>query len=198
MIAQVRGTVLAVGATFVVVDVGGLGLRALCTPSTAGAQRVGETATLHTSLVVREDSLTLYGFAAADERDCFELVQGVSGVGPRIAQALVSVLTPDDLRRAVATADVKALTRVPGIGTKGAQRMVLELKDKVGVVSSADTAVPGLDGGWREQVASGLIGLGWSAKDAEAACDRVAPLADETPAPALAVLMRAALRTLAK
>ena len=197
MIAQISGTVRAVGAAFVVVDVGGLGLRALCTPSTAAAQRVGEPATLHTSLVVREDSLTLYGFAEPGERDCFELVQAVSGIGPRIAQALVSVLTPDDLARAVAAEDVKALTRVPGIGTKVAQRMLLELKDKVGVVSAPGSA-PAPSAGWRDQVAQGLVGLGWSAKDAEAACDRVAPMADEAPQPPLGVLMRAALQTLAR
>ena len=197
MIAQISGTVRAVGAAFVVVDVGGLGLRALCTPSTAAAQHLGEPATLHTSLVVREDSLTLYGFAQPDERDCFELVQAVSGIGPRIAQALVSVLTPDDLRRAVAAGDVKALTRVPGIGTKVAQRMLLELKDKVGVASAPGSA-PAQSAGWRDQVAQGLIGLGWSAKDAESACDRVVPLADQDPQPPLGVLMRAALQTLAR
>jgi len=195
MIAQVTGTVVRVGATYVVVDVNGMGLRALCTPATAAAQRTGATTTLHTSLIVREDSLTLYGFADAAERDCFELVQSVSGVGPRIAQAVVSVLSPDELRRAVATGDVKALTRVPGIGQKGAQRMVLELKDKVGAPGAPVTPALGL---WREQVAEGLMNLGWSAKDADAACERIAPLAAADPEPGLAVLMRAALRSLAK
>ena len=198
MIAQVTGTVIQAGATYVVVDVGGFGLRALCTPSTAAAQRRGATTTLHTSLVVREDSLTLYGFADSDERDCFELVQSVSGVGPRIAQAVVSVLSPDDLRRAIASGNVKALTRVPGIGQKGAQRMVLELKDKVGAVSETGAPLAPALALWREQVAEGLMNLGWSAKDADAACERVAPLADADPEPSLAVLMRAALRSLAK
>ncbi len=198
MISQIAGTVVHAGATSVVVDVNGMGLRALCTPATAAAQHVGAATTLHTSLIVREDSLTLYGFADADERDCFELVQSVSGVGPRIAQAVVSVMSPDDLRRAVSTGDVKALTRVPGIGQKGAQRMVLELKDKVGAVSDSGAPLTSALALWREQVAEGLMNLGWSAKDADAACERVAPLADTDPQPGLAVLMRAALRTLAK
>lgn len=197
MIAQVRGQVAAVGATWVVVDVNGFGVRALCTPATAGAQRPGEATTLHTSLVVREDSLTLYGFAASDERDCFELLQTASGIGPRIALSVVSVMTPDDLRAAIGSENVRALTKVPGIGLKGAQRLVLELKDKIGqfaVVAQAG----GDQSGWREQVKSGLEGLGWSSKDAEAACDNVEPLAQADPPASIAVLMRAALRSLAK
>ena len=197
MIAQVRGQVAAVGATWVVVDVNGVGMRALCTPATAGAQRPGEPTTLHTSLVVREDSLTLYGFAAADERDCFELLQTASGIGPRIALSVVSVMTPDDLRAAIGSENVRALTRVPGIGLKGAQRLVLELKDKIGQLAVAAQA-GGSEPGWREQVKSGLEGLGWSSKDADAACDKVEPLAQADPPASIAVLMRAALRSLAK
>jgi Holliday junction DNA helicase RuvA len=195
MIALVRGTVVAVGATWVVVEAGGFGLRALCTPATAGAQRLGNETTLHTSLVVREDSLTLYGFAGADERDSFELVQTASGIGPKIALAVISTLGPDDLRAAVAGGNVAALTRVPGIGAKGAQRLILELKDKVGqlaVVGQQGT----LASGWRDQVKAGLEGLGWSARDAESACDRVAALAETETS--VAVLMRAALQSLAK
>lgn len=195
MIAQLRGKVVAVGATWVVVETGGFGLKALCTPATAGAQRLGGETTLATSLVVREDSLTLYGFAGADERDCFELVQTASGIGPKIALAVISTLGPDDLRAAIAGGNVAALTRVPGIGAKGAQRLILELKDKVGQLAVAgrqDT----LAGGWRDQVKSGLEGLGWSSRDAESACDRVAALAETETS--VAVLMRAALQTLAK
>ena len=195
MIAQLRGSVAAVGATWVLVDVNGFGIKALCTPATASAQRHGAQTTLATSLVVREDSLTLYGFASGDERDCFELVQTASGIGPRLALAVVSTLGPDDLRAAVASGNVAALTRVPGIGAKSAQRLILELKDKIGqlaVAGSATTAAAG----WRDQVRSGLEGLGWSARDAESACDRVAELAETETS--VAVLMRAALRTLAK
>lgn len=198
MIAHLTGTVAAVGATWVVMDLHGFGIRAECTPATASAVRVGRPAHLHTSLVVREDSLTVFGFAEADERDCFELAQSASGVGPRIAQALMAVLSPDEFRAAIAAEDHKTLTRVPGIGPKGAQKMVLELKDKVsalGVVSMSQPRAQAV-APWRDQVAQGLQGLGWSAKDADAACERVADLAETESS--VAVLMRAALQTLAK
>ena len=203
MIAQLTGVVASVGGTWVVLDLAGCGVRALCTPATVAAVRVGESTTLHTSLVVREDSLTLYGFADADERDAFELVQSASGIGPKIAQAVVSVLPPGDLRAAIAQENVTALTRVPGIGPKGAQKMIIELKDKVnalGAVPNLSPAVSALPTGevWREQVASGLESLGWSAKDAAAAVDRVAPLREDDPGIGIGELMRAALRSLAR
>ena len=200
MIAQLTGTVVAAGPTWIVLDLSGFGIKAHCTPATAAGVRVGQPATVHTSLVVREDSLTLYAFADAEERDCFELVQTATGIGPKIAQAVVSVLSPSDLRAAIAAENLRALTRVPGIGVKGAQRLVLELKDKVGhLAATSSPATPSTGAAdWREQVASGLVGLGWSARDADAACDRVASLAESEPAPSIAVLMRAALRSLAK
>ncbi len=200
MIAQLIGKVAAVGGTWVVVDLSGFGLKALCTPATASRAAVGETLTLYTSLVVREDSLTLYGFAEPGERDCFELVQGASGIGPKIAQAVVSVFSPDEFRAAVSAANIAALTRVPGIGAKGAQRLVLELKDKVALLAgtSASGGATVVTGDWRDQVRAGLEGLGYSGRDAEAACERVAGLAGENPDTPVAVLLRAALRTLAK
>ncbi len=202
MIAQLTGTVTAVGGTWVVLDLSGFGVRALCTPATVAAVRVGASATLHTSLVVREDSLTLYGFSDADERDAFELVQRASGIGPKIAQAVVSVLPPDELRVAISQGNVAAITRVPGIGPKGAQKMILELKDKVntlGALPSLTTQPAAFPvGDWREQVASGLESLGWGGKDAGAAVERVAHLRDEDPAIGIGELMRAALRSLAK
>lgn len=201
MISQLTGTVVAVGPTWLVLDVNGMGLKALCTPATTTATRTGATLTLQTSLVVREDSLTLFGFADAEERDTFEVVQSVSGIGPKIAQAIVSVLPPDRLRAAIAAEDLNALTKVPGIGRKGAQRLVLELKGKLnGPVAALDEGAeaPGGDAAWRDQVAGGLEGLGWSAKDAAAAVERVAPLADDDPSMGVAELMRAALRSLAK
>lgn len=201
MIAHLAGTVSAVGATWCVIDVGGLGVRCLCPPATVATLRRGQAATLATSLVVREDSLTLYGFATDDEREAFELVQSASGIGPKIAQAVVSVMTPDELRAAIASDNLVALTKVPGIGRKGAQRMVLELKDKVAALGTGADAEPTPDGSeplWREQVRSGLEGLGWSTRDAEAACERVAPLADDDPPLGVAALMKAALRSLAK
>lgn len=201
MIAQLTGTVIAAGATHVVLDLNGFGVKALCTPATAAAVRLGQPATLATSLVVREDSLTLYGFTEADERDCFELVQSASGIGPKIAQAVVSVLSPDALRAAIAAENIAALTKVPGIGVKGAQRLVIELKDKINTLAAITgpaTSAGSAPAQWRDQVKGGLEGLGWSSRDADKACDAVAPLADDDPATPVAVLMRAALRSLAK
>jgi holliday junction DNA helicase RuvA len=200
VIASVTGVVSAVGATWAVVTVGGMGLRLLCAPSTCAGLRPGQEATLATSLVVREDSLTLYGFADDSGREMFELVQSATGVGPKLALAIVSVLTPGDFRTAIATENLATLSSVPGIGRRGAQRLVIELKDKVAALAATDpvglaTPVAPL---WREQVRLGLEGLGWSTRDAEAACDRVQPLADEDPTLGVAPLMRAALRTLAK
>lgn len=200
MIAHLTGSVTAVGATFVVLDVNGFGMRAECTPATCASVRLGASATLHTSLVVREDSLTLYGFAEAEERDLFVLVQSASGIGPKIAQAVVSVMSPDDFRTALASENLVALCKVPGIGRKGAQKMVIELKDKVNALGAVTTPTATGAGAaqWREQVSEGLVGLGWSVKDAEAACDGVEHLVEEDPSVGIAVLMRAALASLAR
>lgn len=201
MISQLRGTVIQAGATSVVLDLSGFGVTALCPPATAASVRVGEQALLHTSLVVREDSLTLYGFAGATERDAFELVQTATGVGPKLAQAIVSVLSPVELVQAISTENLTRLCAVPGIGRKGAQKLVIELKDRVatlGVDSIQVSERPPTHEQWREQVVEGLVGLGWSARDAEAACDRVAHLTAENPDVGVAVLMRAALKSLAR
>jgi Holliday junction DNA helicase RuvA len=200
MIAFVRGRVAQVGLTSVVVDLGGVGLELNCTPGTIATLRLGGEATLPTSMVVREDSLTLFGFLDEDERTLFELLQTASGVGPKLAQAMLAVLPPDDLRRAVTTEDVRALTRVPGIGQKGAQRIILELKDRVGsptgggalATTTPTPAVPA----WRAQVREGLVGLGWSVKEADRAVEIVAD--DAGPSPDVAALLRAALRTLSR
>lgn len=200
MIALLSGTVAAAGANWAVLQAGGIGLKVLCTPATAAKLRPGEQASVHTSLVVREDSLTLYGFADAAERDCFELVQSASGIGPKIALAVVSVFSPDDFRVAVSAGNIAALTRVPGIGTKGAQRLALELKDKVAVLAGSGSGASAAAGpsAWREQVTAGLEGLGYSARDADAAAERVTDFAATQPTPSVAELLRAALRTLAK
>ena len=132
MIAPLNGTVCAVAPDGAVIDVGGVGLLVQCTPGTLAGLRPGERARVATSLVVREDALTLYGFAGEDERNTFELVQTASGVGPRLALAMLAVFTPDALRRAVAAEDLAALMTVPGIGRKGAQRIVLELAGRLG------------------------------------------------------------------
>ncbi len=203
MIAFVNGTVAAVGPTSAVLEVGGVGLELQCTPDTIATLRVGRPATLPTSLVVREESLTLFGFLDEDEKTVFELLQTASGVGPKLAQAMLAVHSPDELRRAVAGEDVKALTTVPGIGQKGAQRIILELKDRIGAPTGpagAAAPAPGKDEPWRSQVHAGLVGLGWSAKEADKAVDAVAPEAqaarDAMQEPNVAALLRAALRTL--
>lgn len=199
MIAHVRGRVAAVTLTSAVVEVGGVGMELMCAPDTLAGLRVGQEALLPTSLVVREDSLTLFGFADEDERGMFELVQTASGVGPKLAQAMLAVLSPDAIRAAVAGEDVKTLTCVPGIGQKGAQRIILELKDRVGAPTGAPAPAPTTAAApWKAQVQQGLVGLGWSAKEADKAIETVA--ADQQPADDadVAALLRAALRTLSR
>jgi len=200
VIAFVRGQVAAVGLTSAVLEVGGVGLELHCTPDTLAGLRIGSEATLPSSMVVREDSLTLFGFADEDEKQMFELVQTASGVGPKLAQAMLAVHRPEALRRAVSSDDVKTLTTVPGIGQKGAQRIILELRDRIGVPSTtylAPRETPGADT-WQAQVQAGLVGLGWSAKEAERAVNDVRPEADQMATPDVARLLRAALRTLSK
>jgi Holliday junction DNA helicase RuvA len=211
VIASLSGRVAAVSPDGAVVEVGGIGLAVQCTPGTIARLQVGESARLATSLVVREDSLTLYGFADDDERQLFELLQTANGVGPRLAQAVLAIHPPREVRRAVSMADVKALMQVPGIGRKGAERLILELRDRLGVTST-DTQ---LDGGapsglpavtpvapWRDQLASALVGLGWTGKEADAAIVQLAPIADEqvgaTGSVEVAVLLRQALRLLGR
>ena len=172
MIAAVRGEVLEIGLDHAVVEVGGAGLAVHATPRRSPGCGAGEQARLATSLIVREDSLTLFGFADAEERDLFTLLQTVSGVGPRLALATLAVLDPDALRRALADGDATALTRVPGIGRKGAERMVLELRDKVVAPAPAPSA-PASAGSARDQVVEALLGLGFPAKAAEQAVDAV-------------------------
>lgn len=167
MIASVEGTVVALTADGVVVRVGGVGLAVHTTAGTRARLRVGEPALLATSLVVREDSLTLYGFADDDERILFELLQTASGVGPRLAQAVLTVHPPDAVRRALATEDLVALCLVPGIGRKGAQRLVLELKDKAQLTGSATVTAAGTASGWRDTLSAALVGLGWTGAQAD-------------------------------
>jgi Holliday junction DNA helicase RuvA len=200
MIASLSGTVLKVGLDTLVVGVGGVGMLVHTTPATATSVRLGQPAELATSLVVREDSLTLYGFATDDEKLVFETVQTVSGVGPRLALAMLAVHSPDAVRVALGTGDLVALTKVPGIGRKGAERLVLELKDKLGALpgSAATSAAVPLDTGevWREQVREALVGLGWTVRQADDALDRVAPKAAEGAS--VSALLRAALQELGR
>lgn len=200
MIAFVRGRVAAVTLTSAVLEVGGVGLELHCTPNTLAELRTGAEAVLPTSMVVREDSLTLFGFADDDEKQMFELVQTASGVGPKVAQAMLAVLPPERIRAAVAHDDVKTLTTVPGIGQKGAQRIILELRDRIGAPGSVATGAttPVAAGAWQAQVHGGLVGLGWSGKEADKAVAAVGPDAEAMAVPEVAKLLRLALQTLSK
>ena len=219
MISHLNGLVHTVSPEGAVIEIGGAGLLVQCTPGTLATLRPGERSRVATSLVVREDSLTLYGFGSDDERDVFELLQTASGVGPRLALAMLAVFTPDGLRGAIAAEDITALTQVPGIGRKGAQRIILELAGRLGAAGSGaglDGAATGIPAGqrraaesWRDQVRAGLVNLGWQARDADQAIAAVE--ADLAEAPAVggdgaaaagevdvAAMLKAALRKLSR
>ncbi|MGC5166361.1 Holliday junction branch migration protein RuvA [Luteimicrobium sp. DT211] len=206
MIAHLTGTVAGIRLDSAVLDVHGVGYLVHATPATLGTLRHGATVTLFTSLVVREDAMTVFGFADDDERAVFETVQSVSGVGPRLALAMLAVHSPEALRVAVAGEDLKALERVPGIGRKSAQRIVLELSGKLGApVGSGAAGAPTLAAGTadarRDEVVAALVGLGWTQKVAEEAVDAVTadadgPAAGASPSEQVAATLRAALRLL--
>jgi Holliday junction DNA helicase RuvA len=204
MIDHLVGTVTGIGPDGAVIEVGGVGLRVQCTPDTIASLKPGESARVATTLVVREDSLTLFGFGSDDERNVFELLQTATGIGPRLALAMLAVHSPNALRRAIATEDLNALTMVPGIGKKGAQRIVLELAGKLGdaddgIAVAGPVVGRGAASSWRDQVHSGLVNLGWSARDAEAAIAAVeAEHAEAGTVPDVATALRAALRKLSK
>ena len=200
MIASVHGRVAAVGPDGAVVEVGGVGLAVSCSPGTLARLRVGEVARLSTSLVVREDSLTLYGFADDDERGLFELLQTANGVGPKLAQTILGVYPPREVRRAIASGDYPALTKVPGIGRKGAEKIVVELRDRVGAIDGGDNsaALAGVTAiaPWKDQVLHALAGLGFTGKEAAEAIDTVA--ADSTDNPEVSVILRRAIQLLGR
>lgn len=207
MIAHLSGLVSALGPDQAVVDVGGVGLAVSCTPSTLATLRTGSQARLATSLVVREDSLTLYGFVDDDERTLFELLQTANGVGPRLAQAVLAIHRPTAIRAAVASGDIAALTQVPGIGRKGAERLIIDLKDRLGVISDGPGDLsPGWSGGpevevgWRRSLTQALLGLGWTPRETESALQSVAPTAQEQiergESVEVGVLLRQALSSL--
>lgn len=216
MIASVRGTVTAVGPDTAVVELGGFGLAVSCSPGTLARLRVGEQARLATSLVVREDSLTLFGFADDDERALFELLQTANGVGPRLAQTILAVLVPREVRRAIATADLATLTQVPGIGRKSAERIVLELRDRIGAIDGGESTAPALGAlvagagvtataPWRDQLLHALAGLGFTGKEAAAALDAVAADVPDPAdpdragaAPDVALLLRRSIQLLGR
>lgn len=209
MISSVRGVVLSAGLDCAVIDVGGVGLLLHTTAGTAASLRPGAEAVLATTLVVREESLTLYGFSDDDERAVFNLVQTVSGVGPRLALAMLAIHAPDGLRRAIGGGDLVALTKVPGIGKKGAERIVLELRDTIGIPTGVASGLPARSGTDQAsaQVHDALVGLGWSARQA---ADAVAAVSDTGAGPEagegtgvgktsdVSALLRAALRELGR
>ncbi len=197
MISSVRGEVLSVGLDHVVVEVGGVGFAVQATPATLATLRRGEEARLHTALVVREDSLTLFGFADADARELFGLLQTVSGIGPRLALATLAVLDPGKLRAALVEGNITVLTSVPGIGRKGAERLTLELRDKVTALAGAPGDAPAVTapGALRAEVVEALAGLGFPAKQAEQAVDKVLAEGDGHTT---AGVLRAALATLGR
>ena len=201
MIAFIRGEVWKSGPDFVIIDTGEQGVKVLCPPATALSLRVGDPAFLHTSLIVREDSWTLYGFAQEDQCAMFDLVQTVTGIGPRIALGVVASLSPSDFSHSILTEDLDSLMSISGIGKKGASRMVLELKDKV--ISTGGGATTGTRAkraqSWRVAVGAGLSSLGWTARESEAAMDTVAENYPELVAledPDVGELLKASLRSL--
>lgn len=195
MIASVRGVVSSMGAGSAVIEVSGVGILVQATPETLSRLRTGEEALLFTSLVVREDSLTLFGFSDDDERAVFDILQSVSGIGPRTALAILSVHNPDQLRHAVALKDEGALTRVPGIGKKGAARMILELGTKLGPAKGSTTATQATDvaADVNAEVLTGLVNLGWTERDAAPA---LAQAQSDIPNGTVAQLLRASLQIL--
>lgn len=201
MITFIRGEIWKSGHDFVVIDTGDQGIKVLCPPATAIGLRVGEAVFLHTALIVREDSWTLYGFTDEDQCAMFDLVQTVTGIGPRIALGVVASLSPSDFAHAIISEDLDALISISGIGKKGAARMVLELKDKV-VASGGKVAVgSGVKRAqsWRIAVGAGLASLGWTSREAEAAMDSVAenyPDLITQAEPDVGELLKASLRSL--
>lgn len=195
MIASVRGEVLEIALDHTVIEAAGVGYKVMATPSTLATLRRGDEARLITAMIVREDSQTLYGFADGEARDLFLTLLGVSGVGPKIALATLAVYDATALRQALADGDITALTRVPGIGKRGAERLVLELRDKIGALPGGSGGGVAGSHGVRGPVVEALVGLGFPAKQAEEACDKV--LAGDPDANTSSAL-RAALSMLGK
>ena len=172
MISLLSGNVRSIQSDRLVVEVGGFGLTVLVTPLTTTQVNLGSQIQLFTSLVVREDSLTLFGFVNEESRSLFELVQTVSGIGPKVALSILGALTPEDLGRAISQEDIAAIEKVPGIGRKGAQRLILELKGKLSDLSHAQL-YKGHQPAWREQLSSALVSLGFSPKESDGAISNV-------------------------
>jgi Holliday junction DNA helicase RuvA len=189
VIAFVKGTLTDISALGAVVDVGGVGMNLLTSANALKGKKVGDQVQVPTVMVVREDHMTLYGFADANEKDMFLLLQTISGVGPRMALNLISVMGEQKLSNAIANSDIGSLTAVPGIGKKGAQRLILELSDKI--ASPKNSAITS----WRESLITALVGLGWNRKDASSAAEQVPTPENEAD---LSDSLRTALKLLSK
>lgn len=200
MISSLTGTVQAVSLNTAVLNVNGFGMLVNATPGTLSTLHQGREATVHTSMVVREDSMTLFGFATTEERDVFEVLIGVSGIGPRTGLAILAVHTPEEVRIAANTKDTAAFTKVSGIGPKGASRIVLELNGKLvptGAPVSSASSAGGSASVWEPQVIEALTGLGWSEKDATATLKALSKADPEIVATGnVADILRAALRSM--
>jgi Holliday junction DNA helicase RuvA len=179
MISSLTGTIRSLTSDKAVVEVGGVGLSVVLTASTTSQITLGSQQQLFTSLVVREDSLTLYGFLTDEAKGLFELVQTVSGIGPKVAMSIVGAMTPEDLARAISQEEISVIEKVPGIGRKGAQRLILELKGKLNDLSNHQT-FKGHQPAWREKLVGGLTSLGFSPKEADGAISDVASTLSST------------------
>ncbi|MBU6213103.1 MAG: Holliday junction branch migration protein RuvA [Actinomycetales bacterium] len=202
MIAAVNGEVLAIGDDRLDVSIGPVALSVHVPSPVALAARIGQPVALSTTMVVREDAITLYGFADAVSRDDFLTLTSVSGIGPRLALAILSALPPANLRAAIGSGNLAALTAVSGVGKKSAERLVIELRDRLGPAPAGSVPAEGTTTAepWQDQVRTALLGLGWNPRDAQTAIDTVATMAFDDGGNAaeqpLQALLRAALRSL--
>ena len=196
MIASVSGVVKATTLNSAVIEVGGVGIQVALPARFAASLVIGTHAEIFTTLVVREDSLTLFGFDRGNSRDFFDLLKTVSGIGPKVAQSALSIYEPEELANAIASENSAALERIPGLGKKGAQRTVLELKDKVSDLARTQSSGSSAHSHWRTQLQSALIGLGFTARDAESTIDVVASdLGTKVDQTDISQLLKLALQT---
>jgi Holliday junction DNA helicase RuvA len=191
MIASISGTVKGISPTTVVIDVGGVGMLLQISPRLSATLMVGKSASLHTTLLVREDALTLYGFETMEDRSIFEQLQTVTGIGPKVAQSALNLFEANELAGVIAAGNLSALEKVSGLGKKGAQRVVLELKDKVGSISSSGKAV---SRSWRDDLTEALLSLGFTAKDSADVVDSVSAEFSDAAEISLEVLLKRALQ----
>lgn len=190
MIASVSGTVKSVRSGSVVIEVGGVGLLVNVAPRIAAGLLVGTSTSLHTVLVVREDALTLYGFESSLSREIFELLQTVTGIGPKVAQSALNIYESEEIVSAIKNEQSDLLERIPGLGKKGAQRLVLELRDKLDSYELSEIVALG---SWRDQLTSALVGLGFSARESQERIEQLSTQFKDVSQEPISDLLRAAL-----